>query len=163
VAPIGPVRIAKRHHNFINLCLTCAGDRPAVTEAKASSSMKNSVHHANNLAGACFISILFLVFALALDRAFPTPSTIYVVMLLCALGGASLGGWAWLSIETLRRSDTMAGALLLSVVFLVITFAMDRVSPSPVTRYVVAVFCASGLAALGGWTWLSAKAVTLKF
>ncbi|MBK6852662.1 MAG: hypothetical protein IPG93_13750 [Burkholderiales bacterium] len=61
-----------------------------------------------------------------------------------------------------RLSNNLAGALLISVVFLVITLALDRVNPTPATRYVFTLFCVLGLASLGGWTWLAVKAVTPK-
>jgi hypothetical protein len=61
-----------------------------------------------------------------------------------------------------RLSNNLAGALLISVVFLVITLALDRVHPNPATPYVFTLFCALGLASLAGWTWLSVKAVTPK-
>jgi FtsH-binding integral membrane protein len=59
-------------------------------------------------------------------------------------------------------SNNLAGALLISVVFLVITLALDRVHPHPATRYVFTLFCVLGLASLAGWTWLSVKAITPK-
>ncbi|MEY2689693.1 MAG: hypothetical protein RL375_3892 [Pseudomonadota bacterium] len=64
--------------------------------------------------------------------------------------------------NSLRHSNNLAGAFLISVVFLVITLALDRANPHPATRYVVMLFCTLGLTSLGAWTWLSAKAVMPK-
>lgn len=64
--------------------------------------------------------------------------------------------------NSVRLSNNLAGAFLVSVVFIVITIALDRAFPTPATRYVFTLFCALGLASLAGWTWQSVKAITPK-
>ncbi|OGA98232.1 MAG: hypothetical protein A3E25_16020 [Burkholderiales bacterium RIFCSPHIGHO2_12_FULL_69_20] len=54
-----------------------------------------------------------------------------------------------------HHTNNLIGALLVSVVFLVLVLAIDRSQPNAATPYVAGFFILTGLASLGAWMWLS--------
>jgi hypothetical protein len=59
----------------------------------------------NNLAGAFFIAVIFLVMTLLLDRIHPAAATGKLVTLFCALGLAALVGWTWCTVKAVSPKD----------------------------------------------------------